>query len=159
MEQTTIARQMKAAILGMALCGLAIYGWGFPSIGSELVWQYPELSGWYWPWLGFLWATGLPCYGALALAWRVAGSIGADRAFTAENADLLRGISRLAAGDSALFFVGNLVLLCLNMNHPGVALVSLLVSFGGTVIAVASAALSHLIRRAAVLQEQSDWTI
>lgn len=45
------------------------------------------------------------------------------------------------------------------MSHPGVALFSLLVVFAGVAVAVASAVLSHLVQKAAVLQEQSDFTI
>ena len=32
-------------------------------------------------------------------------------------------------------------------------------SFAGVAVAIASAALSHLVLKAEVLQEQSDWTI
>ncbi len=52
-----------------------------------------------------------------------------------------------------------LVLLFLNMSHPGVVLGSLLVVFAGAAAAVAAAALSHLVRKAALLQEENDLTI
>ena len=42
---------------------------------------------------------------------------------------------------------------------PGIILFSLLVVFIGIAIAVAAGALSHLVRKAALLQEQSDLTI
>jgi hypothetical protein len=45
------------------------------------------------------------------------------------------------------------------MSHPGVTLLSLLIVFAGIAIAVAAAALSHLVHKAAALQEQSDLTI
>ena len=47
----------------------------------------------------------------------------------------------------------------LNMNHPGILLLSWLFVFAGVAVAVAAAVLSHLIKKAAALQEQSDWTI
>ena len=74
-----------------------------------------------------------------------------------DNARCLRTVSLLAALDAAYFFLGNLVLLFLNMSHPGVVLMSLLVVFAG--VAVAAAALSHLVRKAALLQEENDLTI
>lgn len=55
--------------------------------------------------------------------------------------------------------MGNIIFLFTNMSHPGVALFSLLVVFAGVAVAVASAVLSHLVQKAAVLQEQSDFTI
>ena len=45
------------------------------------------------------------------------------------------------------------------MSHPGVTLLSLLVVFVGIAAAVAAAALSRLVKKAAALQEQSDLTI
>ena len=45
------------------------------------------------------------------------------------------------------------------MSHPGVAIASLAVVFVGVAVAVGAAALSHLVGKAALLQEQSDLTI
>ena len=64
-----------------------------------------------------------------------------------------------SAADAAFFFVGNVLLFLLNMSHPSVALLSLGVVFVGIAVAVVAAVLSHLVQKAAVLQEQSDWTI
>jgi len=72
---------------------------------------------------------------------------------------LLKSISVLSVLDAGFFFVGNIVLLLLNMSHPGVVLASFVIVFVGVAIAVASAVLSHLVKKAAALQEQSDWTI
>ena len=60
---------------------------------------------------------------------------------------------------SFFFVLGNILYLFLGMNHPGIVLASLVVVFIGVTVAVASAALSHLVKKAAALQEQSDWTI
>ena len=91
--------------------------------------------------------------------WKIAGNIGNDKSFSAENAKLLKYISLAAAGDSAFFLLGNAVLLLLNMSHPGVVLASLLIVIIGVCIAVASACLSHLVGKAAALQEEADLTI
>jgi len=45
------------------------------------------------------------------------------------------------------------------MNHPGIVIVSMVVVFVGAAISVVAAALSHMIMKAADLQEQSDYTI
>ena len=68
-------------------------------------------------------------------------------------------ISWLAAGDSIFFFAGNILLLFLSMSHPGVTLLLMIVVFAGVSVTIAAAVLSHLIGRAAALQEQSDLTI
>ena len=52
-----------------------------------------------------------------------------------------------------------MILFALKMSNLNVFLVCLLIDFMGVVIAVIFAALSHLVGKAADLQEQSDYTI
>ena len=159
MEQKYLAKWLKIIIVGVAICGLIFYGAIIPTLGNDAIDQYPEFSGWFRPWLIFLWTTGVPCFIVLVFGWRVASNIGKDCSFSDDNAKLLKWISWLASGDSAFFFAGNIVMLFLNMNHPGVILASIMIDFAGVAVAVASAVLSHLVQKAAVLQEQSDLTI
>ena len=159
MEQKALAKWLKLVLLGMGLCGLAVYFFIIPAYGASLRSLYPEFSNRFWPWLIFLWVSGIPCYGVLALGWRIAAHIGRDASFSMDNARCLRYIALLAALDGAYFFLGSLILLFLNMSHPGVVLGSLLVVFAGAAVAVAAAALSHLVRKAALLQEENDLTI
>ncbi|MBO4878853.1 MAG: DUF2975 domain-containing protein, partial [Clostridia bacterium] len=44
-------------------------------------------------------------------------------------------------------------------NHPGIVLFSWIVVFFGLAVAVGAACLSHLVRKAAVLQDENDLTI
>lgn len=159
MKQSTLSKWLKLILAGLGICGIIIYAVVIPMLGEAMVEQYPEFSGWKWPWLILIWVTALPCYAALVLGWKIAVNIGADRSFSLSNASLLKWIAILAAADSAVFFAGNLVYLLLSMNHPSIVLFSLLVVFLGVAISVASAALSHLVRKAAELQAQSDLTI
>lgn len=160
MKQTSLAKWLKFIILGVAVCGIIVYAFVVPMMGQTVATLEDGAFDYcYWPWLIFIWATAIPCGAALVCAWKIAGNIGADRSFSLANAKLLKWISVLAAGDAVFFFAGNIVLLFLNMNHPGIVLLSLLVVFAGIVIAIATAVLSHLVMNAAELQEQSDLTI
>lgn len=159
MEQKTLSIWLKCVLIGVGLCGLVVYLLALPAYGGMLRDMYPEFSNRYWPWLVFLWVTAIPCYGVLVLGWKIAGSIGKDRSFSEENARRLGWVSMLAAGDAGFFFAGNVLLLFLNMSHPGVLLASLGVVLAGAAVSVTAAALSHLVKKAAILQEQSDWTI
>ena len=159
MKQKTLSRWLKAAIFGITLCLAAVYLLMIPDFGANLAEKYPEFSNRQWPWQIFLWCTALPCIAALILGWGIAGRIGSDCSFCMENAGALKWIAWLAAGDAAFFLLGNVVLLFADMSHPGIVLMSFLVVFIGIAITVAAAVLSHLVRRAAVLQEQSDLTI
>lgn len=159
MKQKTLALWLKVIITGIGVCGLFVYILLIPMFGQALVGRYPEFGMCYEPWMIFIWITALPCYIALVMAWQVATNIGADQSFSRSNARLFKWISLLAAVDTLFFFVGNIVLLLLEMNHPGIVLISLIVVFFGTAVAVASAVLSHLVLKAALLQEESDLTI
>ena len=159
MEQKTLSKWLKLILLGMGIFGLAVYLAVVPSFGDSLRSQYPEFAGRYWPWLIFIWVSGIPCYAVLVLGWRIAANIGRDASFSLENARFLRSIAVLAALDAAYVFLGNLAMLFLDMSHPGVVLLSLLVVFAGAAVAVAAGALSHLVRKAALLQEENDLTI
>ena len=159
MEQKNLSKWLKLILVGVALCGLVVYALIVPMYGLSLRAQYPEFSNRFWPWLCFIWLSGIPCFIALCCAWEIVTNIGRDQSFTEQNASLLKSISFLAAFDAGFFFVGNIVLLFLNMSHPGVVIASFLVEFVGIAVAVAAAALSHLVKKAAVLQEQSDLTI
>ena len=61
--------------------------------------------------------------------------------------------------ENALLKELNMVLFFLNANHPSTLLACLFIDFIGVVIAVIFAALSHLVLKAADLQEQSDYTV
>ena len=159
MEQKTLSKWLKGILIGVAVCGLVIYALVIPVYGMDLKTQYPEFSNRFWPWMIFLWISGVPCYAVLVFAWRIAANIGKDQSFSVGNAKLLKWISGLSAADAGFFFSGNIVLLLFDMSHPSVVLASLFVTFAGVAIAVTSAVLSHLVKKAADLQEQSDWTI
>lgn len=159
MKQNTLAKWLKFIIIGVGICGLIVYAFIVPSYGQSLVNQNPELSYCYYPWLIFLWLTGVPCYVVLILAWKIASNIAKDQSFSVSNVKLLKWIAILAAGDSLLFFAVNIIYLFVNMNHPSIVLISFIVVFAGITVSVVSAALSHLVMSAAQLQEQSDLTI
>lgn len=159
MNLKSLSVRLKIVLIGIALCGLAAYGGVFPVLGRCIVLENPEFEYCFYPWLVLLWVTAIPCYCALFLGWRIACNIGKNCAFTLETAGLLHWISRLAVFDSALFLAANIVYLCLNMNHPGVVLLSLLVVFAGIAVAVVCSGLFDLVKRACQLQEQYDLTI
>lgn len=159
MEQKHLSKWLKLILIGVAICGLVVYALVIPMCGISLRSQYPEFSNRFWPWLIFIWVSGIPCFLVLYYAWRISTNIGNDQSFTDQNASLLKSISVLSALDAGFFFVGNIVLLLLNMSHPGVVIASFVIVFVGVAVAVASAVLSHLVKKAAALQEQSDWTI
>lgn len=160
MSQRSLANWLKTIIIGIGICGLLLFGVLLPTFSQTL--HLPELDHFNHAviaWLIFIWIAAIPCYVVLVFAWKVALHIGNDHAFSIENAKLVKNISILAAVDSVFFFLGNIVLLIANMNHPVILLASFIIIFIGIAISVAAKVLSHLIMKAQILQEQSDFTI
>lgn len=159
MSQKSLSKWMKIILFIFGLCGIAIFGLVIPVIGSDLKNEYPEFAFAFIPWLVFILIMAIPCYAVLVLGWKIASSIGNDNSFSNANAKRLKYVSVLALVTSIYNFAGNVVFLLLNMNHPGILLASLFITFVGIAISAASAILSYLVRKAAKLQEQSDLTI
>lgn len=159
MEQRTLIRWLKGMVILAAVCALALCAGVVPMVGKSLARSYPEFAYCYFPWLFYLWVLVVPCFLALVLAWKIFTNIERDRSFVPENAEHLRKISYLAALDTVLVIGGNVLYLILGMNHPGILLAAVLAAFMGIAISVAAAVLSHLVRKASDLQEQSDLTI
>lgn len=159
MEQHRLIKWLKFLVIFAAGCGMVMDLGVLPGVGSWMVDLAPEFGGYFWPWLIFLWILSVPCYMALWMAWKIFTDIEKDKAFTMENAKRMGNVSFLAAADAVLLVVGNAVYLILHMNHPGVLLASFFIALVGIAIAIAAAMLSHLIRKAARLQDESDWTI
>lgn len=158
MSQKNLAFLLKLIGICLGLMGAVVYFIVLPNFGRHLSIN-GDLESFYWPWLLFLWGTGIPCYGALFEFWGICSEIKKDNSFCEENALRLRTISILILGDVGYFFLGNVVLILLNMNHPGVFLLSLAIDIIGVAIGITAAALSHLVYKAAALREENELTI
>lgn len=145
MKQKKLANWLKVMIVGVGICGVLLALFVLPMLGKTIMT------------LGIL--TGIPCYLALWFSWEIMSAIAKDESFTMKNAEYLKKISFLATVDVVFLLAWNVILFALKMSNLNVFLVCLLIDFMGVVIAVIFAALSHLVGKAAVLQEQSDYTI
>lgn len=159
MKSRTLAILIRIILAGFALCGIGIYIFILPSIGQSFVDHAPEFSYAYVPWMIFLLITLIPCYIVVVLGFMIASRIAKEDAFSFANSKLLKGVAICAAADSAFFLLGNIVLLFVNMNHPGIVLLSLLIVFIGASIAVASYVLSELTANAAAIRDENALTI
>lgn len=159
MNSQKFAKWLKIIVIGTGICGFFIYLLLFPVWGRNIVASNPEFTFAFWPWLIFLWITAVPCYLTLICCYCISSEIGKENSFCNKNAEHLQLISLFSAIDTAYFFMGNLVFFFLNMSHPGIILLALIVVFIGIAITVAAAALSHLVYKATKLQEDNEYTI
>lgn len=150
---------MKVILASMGIFGLVLFGFAVPMKAAEFMGRNADFEPYYMPWVCLVCTTGIPCYGVLILGWRIATNIGNDRSFCRENASYLKWVSFLAAGDSALLFTGSTILWLFGMDQLWMLLTCFVVVFIGIAISVAAAILSHLVAKAAILQEENDLTI
>lgn len=47
MDQKTLARWLKAVIIGTGICGLVVFLWLVPFMGKGVLEGYPEFGSWY----------------------------------------------------------------------------------------------------------------
>ena len=105
--------------------------------------------------LGGLLLLLIPLYLAMIDLWKIFTEIGRDHSFCMENARRLRRISFYALFDTVLLLGAVAGALALRINPYGLILFALL----GLAATAACAALSHLTRKAAALQSESELTI
>ncbi len=158
MNRKNLSVWLKVMIICVGVCGALIYALVLPIIAGSLEPFSIDIAAKY-LWLCFLWISGVPCYAVLAVSWLVCEDIAKDRAFTEKNAKRLKIISILAGADTLFLFLGNIALLLIEKNNLFTMAFCALVAFLGIVLSVAFAALSHLVARAAELQEECDLTI
>lgn len=160
MSQKTLSYWLKAVIIAAALVGVWLYGLIVPMVASSIREVGDHL---YMPVLLFLLGTGLPCFASLLFAWKVASEIGRDNSFSRINAHCMKIISALALGDVLYFTIGMIVMVM--VHHEAflwffpLCMFSAFLIIAGLAISICSAALSHLILKAAVLREENDMTI
>ena len=159
MEQKGLSRWLKFITLCFGLFGIVIYVFVVPYFGNDLAQSYPEFSYAFYPWVIFLWLTAIPCYMVLVFMWRISAKIGRDCSFCRDNATDLKRIAVITIADTIFFFVTNVVFLFIGISHPSIVLASTVFTFLGIAFAVISGALSHLVLKAAKLQEENELTI
>lgn len=158
MNQKQLSMSLKTIIAGVGIMGLILYGYFLPfAIGQDyFVARYPEFAHYYVPWVVFLSLSAVPCYLVLIRAWRIATQIDHNNSFSHINAKHMQRISLYVIIDSAYLFIGSIVLLLMNMNHPGIVIGLSVISLIGCMISVAAACLARLIEKAALIKDEND---
>lgn len=159
MKQKNFTAWLKFITIIVGLIGTVVFLIVVPNMGQSIALKNPEYSYAYYPWLIFIWTMAIPCYMVLGFFWDICNEIKMNHSFSEKNIKSLIWISRLAVFDTIYCFVGNTILLLIGISHPGVFLGFLFVVFIGICIAIISAALSHLAKKASMIEEENELTI
>ena len=160
MSQNNLAKYLKAVTAALVLVVTVVYVGCMPGIIQVFLERdaIVHKDGIY-PWLGLISLTCIPVYISLYHFWRVTVEIGRDNSFSNENAVHLKWISQMCLLDAGYFFVGNLVFYGLQLNGVITLCCAMIVVFVTICVSVLAAVLSHLIYKAAKLQEENQLTI
>ena len=159
MKQKELSFWLKFIIVGIAVCGAIVYAAALPYLTNYLDKQEIMEAGKSLPWLITVWISAIPCYLVLIFAWKIAGNIGNNRSFSRDNAKYLKWISYTTVADVIYFFIANAVLAVLGLSQPSLLVAAVVVCFFGAAFSVCAAALSHLVIKAAEIQEENDLTV
>lgn len=159
MSSKTLGNLMRVSVIAAAICGLFLCTYVIPFWGEGMITANPEFDGWFWPWLIFAWSFAVPCFIILIYIWKVSGAVIRETVFTVQTARWVKTGAVLLLYDAAFLFSGNIILLLLNMNHPGILLLSLIGDIFAVALALLAAVLSRYLTKAAVLQEESEGTL
>ena len=152
MDTKKLCGWLRGVIIGLGIAGIFFFAFVIPVL------KYRLLTGFdgYWFWVVFALLSAIPCYLVLIDGWRIVGRIAKDNSFCIENAKALARVSLYALIDSIYVFVGSTLFLALGKSHIVLFFITLLIVIVGIAICVAAAALSHLVRKAALLKEEND---
>ena len=163
MNRTRTLGLMKLACAVTAVLGAVL----FFAVAPEVL-KLPGVliaglgSAGYWFGLGYVWAVGALCFGALWQAWKICVEIGRDNSFSMKNARLLKRIQWLMTAACGLMAAGLALYLAVHGMHPDSLLAPGLIVLGvciSLVFALFAAALAEPIRMGAELKDENDLTI
>ena len=159
MSQKSLSRFVMAIILLALACAAVVYFVLLPARGEELFRGTAPDGDLKTVWLILEALTAVPVLWALVHAWQVAWNIGQDRSFSRTNAEHLKVISVLAAADGGYYLLISLVFFFLVPRDAVTLLAPAVLVMLAAAASVTAAALSHLVLKAARLQEENDLTI
>ncbi|MBQ6104525.1 MAG: DUF2975 domain-containing protein [Lachnospiraceae bacterium] len=159
MKQKELSVLLKSVAIGVGLCGIVVYALLIPFAAKYMVENELMDAKHSLPWMITIWISAVPCFFVLAKGWGIASDIGANRSFSRDNADRLKAICYLALIDTVYFFVINTAEICLRVTRPLVMAAAVVICCFGTAFAICAAALSHLVTKAAEIQEENELTV
>lgn len=159
MTQKKLSKYLCFIVYFLAFAGMFALLFLAPKVGVSLAGKYHRFSHLYYPSLIFIWICAVPYYLSLYAAHLIAKDIGRDKSFSEDNSHRLKRIGIYCIAESILIFVILIALVSMHVLNPILILILILLSLTVIALAVVCFALSHLVLKAAKLQEENDLTI
>ena len=159
MKQMEVSKWLKVITVLTGIAGRFLFFLVMPVMAHDIAVMYPEAAYLLWPGMIYGWGIGVICYAILWEFWKVCVEIGRDNSFSAENARAFAVISRLALVLAVVWFAGVVFLALVHALGAALAFFMLLIAFVSVVVAVLSAALSHLVYKSYEMRQENELTI
>jgi len=159
MKSTTAVKMLKTVLLISALVILFLACWGVPGFMGHVTYVRPSLSPWVAPMIVYGALIALPVLAAIALLWKVFGTLTNNEAFSLANARRFRQIAWLAAADLVLVLILAAFLIISGVIPAFILLCILAAVYIGVVAVIVFLVLSALVKNAAELKQDSELTI
>jgi len=159
MEKSKLIKWLLFLLTCFGLVILLLCVFAVPYEANRTAEIFPEYAHFKIPVMVFLYITALPFYAGLYQAMKICREILQGNEFTHQNVTSLVRISQFAFSEVVLYFIGAVTLFVLNMLHPGILLLVLAIISVAAAIAIFSAVLSYIIKKAVLLREENEGTI
>lgn len=159
MNQKKMSIMLKSIAVIAGIMGLLFLTILMPVLADDCRKMYSEAAYLYWPGLCYGWLIGIIYYMALFQFWKICNEIGRDNSFSKENIKSLNIISILAILAAGIWFagiVGLILIKTISFSFFAMMSIAVLISLA---VAVVATVLSHLVRKAYELKEESELTI
>jgi len=156
MKQKELAVYLKLIIIIVTIMFLFFIVWFLPTSIMEII--VPNIVPII---IGYLWVGSIPCLLALFQFFKICGRIGNDNSFCIENARGLKKMSLMMFIVTVYGMAGLAIIFITGFYHiykfsSAAIMVAIVISI---TLAIVCAALSHLVQKASVLQEEHDLTV
>lgn len=152
---------LKAAVILIGIPVLALCIFLVPEIANYAAELYPDHT--YLKYLVFidLFATAIPFYFALYLAFKLLRYIDKNEAFSELSVEALKKIKYCAISFSGLYVVGLplFYLMAERDDAPGIIVIGMVLIFVSLVVAVFAAVLQKLLKEAIDIKSENDLTV
>lgn len=158
MNEKLLSALARIAILIIGICGLlSCFLWIPISIANGTLQNPPwKSSSFLIPYI-FHWIVSLPCFLLLFFAWRIASNMNNGKFFLEKNAMYVSYAAIILVIDIIVFLIGNIIFATLGWSNWIV--LHILIAVIGLVVSIFMYILSKYLISAAILQEESDFTV
>jgi hypothetical protein len=159
MKHAVLARCLKGIEIFIVLVGVLFYALMVPAVIGQFGRDFPEFEYLVMPSIIVISLSAIPVLVALALFWMICSNIARENSFCIANAKYLTAIGICSIIDSVYCFAFAVYLGSVGASSPGTAIICLGIIVAGLAIAVAAFLLSHLVYKAAQMEDEIKHTV